>query len=178
MNTFDLHSTVTRRRTQTITNQVSYEQQIFKHFHLTPRYWSLWYLCTFFTSDEGVGATKNQLTMDAILQLDNNQLIELIKLYMEECEGLRKENFELYHTRDQLLRDQEIVSRENERLLKKLEDVNRYSYSRSVFDCCFDWIFEYAELRARHHLGQLSRPILRLKWIFGRILYRLKRCLK
>ncbi|VVC90871.1 unnamed protein product [Leptidea sinapis] len=43
---------------------------------------------------------------------------------MDENIALRNENTELFTVRDQLLRDQELLSRENERLLKKLEDVN------------------------------------------------------
>jgi kinesin family protein 12 len=43
---------------------------------------------------------------------------------MTENHALRHENNELYSARDNLLRDQETVCRENERLLKKLEDVN------------------------------------------------------
>jgi len=43
---------------------------------------------------------------------------------MTENEALRKENAELFTTRELVLRDQELVCRENERLLKKLEDVN------------------------------------------------------
>jgi hypothetical protein len=37
---------------------------------------------------------------------------------------LRRENQELYSVRDMMLRDQELVCRENERLIKKLEDLN------------------------------------------------------
>ena len=68
--------------------------------------------------------------------------MELIKDYMGENQSLRRENGDLFSVRDMmlrlylnneyfqqkinflLLRDQELVCRENERLLKKLEDVN------------------------------------------------------
>ena len=50
--------------------------------------------------------------------------MELIKDYMKENQELRRENMDLFAVRDMMLRDQELVCRENERLLKKLEDVN------------------------------------------------------
>jgi kinesin family protein 12 len=43
---------------------------------------------------------------------------------MSENQDLRKENGDLFSVRDMLLRDQELVCKENERLLKKLEEVN------------------------------------------------------
>lgn len=43
---------------------------------------------------------------------------------MTENEALRQENAQLFSTREVIMRDQELVCRENERLLKKLEDVN------------------------------------------------------
>ncbi|KAG5673283.1 hypothetical protein PVAND_003343 [Polypedilum vanderplanki] len=65
-----------------------------------------------------------KVDIDRLAELENNELSELVKLYMTENQALRHENNELYSARDNLLRDQEIVCRENERLLKKLEDVN------------------------------------------------------
>ncbi|CAG4959160.1 unnamed protein product [Parnassius apollo] len=59
-----------------------------------------------------------------LYQLPQSELVELIQIHMEENSALRRENSELFGVRDQLLRDQELLSRENERLLKKLEDVN------------------------------------------------------
>ncbi|XP_050350779.1 kinesin-like protein KIF12 [Nymphalis io] len=59
-----------------------------------------------------------------LYQLPQTELVELVQLHMAENSALRQENTELFVTRDQLLRDQELLSRENERLLKKLEDVN------------------------------------------------------
>lgn len=59
-----------------------------------------------------------------LYQLPQEKLVELVQLHMEENTALRSENSELFGLRDQLLRDQELLSRENERLLKKLEDVN------------------------------------------------------
>ena len=57
-------------------------------------------------------------------ELDSSTLVELIKDYMNENQELRRENMDLFSVRDMMLRDQELVCRENERLLKKLEDVN------------------------------------------------------
>jgi hypothetical protein len=62
--------------------------------------------------------------VERLAELENNELSELVKLYMTENKALRQENNELYSSRDIMLRDQESVCRENERLLKKLEDVN------------------------------------------------------
>lgn len=65
-----------------------------------------------------------KIDVERLAELENNELSELVKLYMTENHALRHENNELYSTRGFLLRDQETVCRENERLLKKLEDVN------------------------------------------------------
>lgn len=65
-----------------------------------------------------------KLDLSKISELEGSELIELVKLYMIENQALRGENNELYSTREQIMRDQEVVCRENERLLKKLEDVN------------------------------------------------------
>ena len=43
---------------------------------------------------------------------------------MSENQDLRKGNQDLFSVRDVLLRDHELVCKENERLLKKLEEVN------------------------------------------------------
>ncbi|KAI5637322.1 kinesin motor domain-containing protein [Phthorimaea operculella] len=68
--------------------------------------------------------TPTQIPSNKLLQLPQSELVELVQLHMEENSALRRENSELFGVRDQLLRDQELLSRENERLLKKLEDVN------------------------------------------------------
>lgn len=65
-----------------------------------------------------------KVDLEKLAELEGSELAELVKLYMKENEALRSENSELYSTREMVLRDQEIVCRENERLLKKLEDVN------------------------------------------------------
>lgn len=65
-----------------------------------------------------------KIDVERLAELENNELSELVKLYMTENHALRQENNELFSTKDVLLRDQETVCRENERLLKKLEDVN------------------------------------------------------
>lgn len=65
-----------------------------------------------------------KIDLDKVTELEGGELVELVKLYMAENESLRSENNELYTTKEIILRDQEVVCRENERLLKKLEDVN------------------------------------------------------
>ncbi|XP_037952588.1 kinesin-like protein KIF12, partial [Teleopsis dalmanni] len=71
------------------------------------------------------GNTAPKVDLERLAELDGNELAELVKLYMQENEALRQENNHLFTVRETILRDQEIVCRENERLLKKLEDVNR-----------------------------------------------------
>ncbi|XP_026327688.1 kinesin-like protein KIF12 [Hyposmocoma kahamanoa] len=68
--------------------------------------------------------TPTQIEPNKLYQLPQAELVDLVQLHMDENSALRRENSELFGVRDQLLRDQEILSRENERLLKKLEDVN------------------------------------------------------
>lgn len=68
--------------------------------------------------------TPPKVDLEKLAELEGGQLAELVRLYMQENEALRVENSELYATRDIVMRDQAILSRENERLLKKLEDVN------------------------------------------------------
>ncbi|XP_049858411.1 kinesin-like protein KIF12 [Schistocerca gregaria] len=60
----------------------------------------------------------------ALAGMEREELVELARHYVSENAALRRENLELFSTRELLLRDQEVVCRENERLLKKLEDVN------------------------------------------------------
>lgn len=64
------------------------------------------------------------VNLENLTELENNELSELVKLYIVENQALRSENTELFSTREMVIRDQEVVCRENERLLKKLEDVN------------------------------------------------------
>ncbi|XP_052753169.1 kinesin-like protein KIF12 isoform X1 [Galleria mellonella] len=68
--------------------------------------------------------TPTRIEPNKLYQLPQTELFELVQLHMEENSALRNENTELFSVRDQLLKDQELLSRENERLLKKLEDVN------------------------------------------------------
>lgn len=74
-----------------------------------------------------IGESTNlpKIHMERLPELDSSELAELVKLYMQENEALRQENNHLFTVRETILRDQEIVCRENERLLKKLEDVNK-----------------------------------------------------
>ena len=69
-------------------------------------------------------ATMKKIDKRRLNELDSSTLVELIKDYMKENQELRRENMDLFAVRDMMLRDQELVCRENERLLKKLEDVN------------------------------------------------------
>ena len=64
------------------------------------------------------------INLEHMQELGDKEITELVKLYVTENEALRAENAELFNTREQIIRDQEVVCRENERLLKKLEDVN------------------------------------------------------
>lgn len=75
-------------------------------------------------NDRSNAIVTPKIDVERLAELENNELSELVKLYMTENQSLRHENNELYATKDNLLRDQETVCRENERLLKKLEDVN------------------------------------------------------
>lgn len=64
------------------------------------------------------------MDLEKLAELEGPQLAELVRLYMQENVALREENDELFASREILLRDQDLVCRENERLLRKLEDVN------------------------------------------------------
>ncbi|XP_062560420.1 kinesin-like protein KIF12 [Armigeres subalbatus] len=68
--------------------------------------------------------TPPKVDVEKLIDMEGNELKELVKVYMMENQALRQENSELYSTREMIMRDQEVVCRENERLLKKLEDVN------------------------------------------------------
>ncbi|XP_033246404.1 kinesin-like protein KIF12 isoform X1 [Drosophila miranda] len=77
------------------------------------------------SSGGGAPAPVPKVDLERLPELDGSELAELVKLYMVENESLRQENNHLFTVRETILRDQEIVCRENERLLKKLEDVNK-----------------------------------------------------
>lgn len=77
------------------------------------------------SADTNNGMAVPKVDLQRLAELDGNELAELVKLYMQENEALRQENNHLFTVRETILRDQEIVCRENERLLKKLEDVNK-----------------------------------------------------
>ncbi|KAF6206386.1 hypothetical protein GE061_017619 [Apolygus lucorum] len=68
--------------------------------------------------------TPPNLDMDRIAEMQPSELSDMVRHYAAENDALRKENSDLFLQRDLLIRDQELVCRENERLLKKLEDVN------------------------------------------------------
>ncbi|XP_053987978.1 kinesin-like protein KIF12 isoform X1 [Hylaeus volcanicus] len=84
-------------------------------------------------AESKVHSTPPSVDLDKLSEMEQPELSQLIRSYITENEALRRENAELYATREQVIRDQELVCRENERLLKKLEDVNSVSYRRV---CC------------------------------------------
>ncbi|XP_073985055.1 kinesin-like protein KIF12 isoform X3 [Rhodnius prolixus] len=69
-------------------------------------------------------STPPNIDLEKIADMEGSELAELVRHYANENDALRKENSELFAVRDLLIRDQELVCRENERLLRKLEDVN------------------------------------------------------
>lgn len=62
---------------------------------------------------------------DKLTTLNNQELINLVQHYMAEHETVRKENKELEDAMATLVRDQDLVCKENERLLKKLQELSR-----------------------------------------------------
>lgn len=77
-----------------------------------------------FTAERKIPLTPPVVDLNKLSEMERSELNQLIHAYITENEALRRENAELYATREQVIRDQELVCRENERLLKKLEDVN------------------------------------------------------
>ncbi|KAK9295571.1 hypothetical protein QLX08_010135 [Tetragonisca angustula] len=75
-------------------------------------------------TERRVPLTPPVVDLDKLSEMEQPELSQVIHAYITENEALRRENAELYATREQVIRDQELVCRENERLLKKLEDVN------------------------------------------------------
>lgn len=65
-----------------------------------------------------------KLDKEKVEEMEQTQLVEIVHQFLGENNALRQENWELIAVRDLLIRDQELVCRENERLLRKLEDVN------------------------------------------------------
>ncbi|XP_063883475.1 kinesin-like protein KIF3A isoform X6 [Scylla paramamosain] len=66
-----------------------------------------------------------RIDKDKLETLDNQELVKLVQQYMASYSNIRRENKELQQVSAALVKDQELVCRENERLLRKLEDVNR-----------------------------------------------------
>lgn len=67
---------------------------------------------------------KNKLTVSKgkLQELKAAELIDLLQEYMQDNEDLRQENADMHMLRDAQLRDQEHVIKENERLLRKIEE--------------------------------------------------------
>ncbi|XP_066956463.1 kinesin-2b-like isoform X7 [Macrobrachium rosenbergii] len=61
---------------------------------------------------------------EKLASLDNAELINLVQQYMIQHENVMRENKELQAVTEALARDQDLVCKENERLLRKLEDVS------------------------------------------------------
>lgn len=78
----------------------------------------------YFAAERLISLTPPPVDLEKLAEMESSELSQLIQAYIIENEALRRENAELYATRDQVIRDQELVCRENERLLRKLEDVN------------------------------------------------------
>uniref|UniRef100_T1IXE1 Kinesin-like protein n=1 Tax=Strigamia maritima TaxID=126957 RepID=T1IXE1_STRMM len=64
-------------------------------------------------------ADKNERLPSAV---DPKEIYNMLQEYMVENDTLREENSDLLRARDVLNHDQEIISRENERLIKRLEE--------------------------------------------------------
>lgn len=77
-----------------------------------------------FAAERRIPVTPPPVDFDKLAEMESSELSQLIRAYITENEALRRENAELYATREQVIRDQDLVCRENERLLRKLEDVN------------------------------------------------------
>ncbi|XP_031560241.1 kinesin-like protein KIF12 [Actinia tenebrosa] len=75
---------------------------------------------------------RNKLTTANLTAGANSGLYDMLQEYMIENEHLRSENGDLHKSRDEISRQRAIVSRENERLLKKLEDLERVFVSSPV----------------------------------------------
>lgn len=114
--------------------------------------------------------TPTHIEPNKLYQLPQSELVDLVQLHMEENTALRTENSELFVVRDQLLRDQELLSRENERLLKKLEDVNSWVRTFWIWNCHISQKPIKSTVRQRPmciDLGSQTMPRMgnhRLKW--------------
>ena len=52
-------------------------------------------------------------------------LYEMLQEYMVENENLRAENSEMHSNRDRIRREQQLLYRENERLMKRVEEMEK-----------------------------------------------------
>ena len=71
-------------------------------------------------------ATPTSSGKKKLEDLDSSTLVDLIKDYMIENEDLRRENYELLTVRAMIMRDQEMVCLENEKLIKKVEECEQF----------------------------------------------------
>ncbi|XP_069686523.1 kinesin-like protein KIF12 isoform X2 [Periplaneta americana] len=123
-------------------------------------------------SDPGTGSfmqnrlilkTPPAVDLEKLADMEGQDLVELVRHYITENEALRRENGELFTTREMLLRDQELVCRENERLLKKLEDVNlspiipaKPTYSADMLNTSFNGNLDSTNVWVNTLNGSLS----------------------
>ncbi|XP_043219039.1 kinesin-like protein KIF12 isoform X3 [Amphibalanus amphitrite] len=70
---------------------------------------------------------KLAVDKERLHELKTEELIELLQEYMANNTALRDENLDLHTLRDALMRDQDVIIKENERLLRKLEEINSRS---------------------------------------------------
>ncbi|XP_022917866.2 kinesin-like protein KIF12 [Onthophagus taurus] len=82
-------------------------------------------LSDFTLISKDVNSNVPKLNVDDIVHMDNKELIQLVQVYAEENENLKNDNAQLFYLKDQMLRDQELLSRENEKLVRNLEEAQR-----------------------------------------------------
>ncbi|KAL1501339.1 hypothetical protein ABEB36_006676 [Hypothenemus hampei] len=65
--------------------------------------------------------TPPKVDLEKLGDMELQELMELVRLYVKENAELQQQNMELFNSREVLQRDHEVVCRENERLSRKLE---------------------------------------------------------
>lgn len=67
--------------------------------------------------------TLSKVDLDKLDNMEMNELMDLVRLYVRENGELQNKNDELFSSKELLQRDHELVCRENERLSRKLEEL-------------------------------------------------------
>ncbi|KAI1305984.1 Kinesin-like protein KIF12 [Halotydeus destructor] len=84
------------------------------------------------------GSSPAEGVVDRKVSLEEMEKDSLLKKYMQENEGLRGENAQLHLQRERLIHDHEIVCRENEKLIRRLQkegvNVGSLSLETSLVD--------------------------------------------